>query len=395
MTPQPTAPASGAAGLAAGLRPLFAERAGRVDTAGDFPADNLDALRASGLMGLLVPTGYGGGGGGVGDLAEAARIMAGGCLSTAMIWAMHCQQVDALVRHATPELRDELLPRVARGEVYIASVTTEAGKGGRLTSAEAALEHTGATLALHRDAPVVTGGEHADGYLVTMREAPDAPDSRVSLVYADRDLTKTEVYGSWNALGMRGTRSVGMRLSANVPVRNVVGGPGAFRAVATDSMIAVGHIAWAACWLGAAQSAFGQVVSLLRSPNRPRSVDPRSDLTTERLGRTRMDLDLVGAYLHQVTAEVARHREQGLSIDTPPVQIHLNTLKVTAAELTYAAVDRLVQLCGLSVGYSKDSAVPLERHLRDLRSAALNYSNDRLLTATGSLALLDRSVRLA
>ncbi|CAM5508683.1 hypothetical protein SANTM175S_06022 [Streptomyces antimycoticus] len=63
------------------------------------------------------------------------------------------------------------------------------------------------------------------------------------------------------------------------------------------------------------------------------------------------------------------------------MQIHLNSLKTAASELTYQAVDRMVQLAGLAVGYGADSPVPLERTLRDLRSAALNYSNDRLWTA--------------
>lgn len=395
MTPQRIAEGSTAIDLACALRPLLSEHASDLDVSGVFPKANLEALRASGLMGLLVPVEYGGLGGNAGDVIDAAQILAGGCLSTAMIWAMHCQQVDAVVRHATPVLREDLLPRVGRGEVYIASVTTEAGKGGHLLTAAAALEGSGETLSLDRNAPVVTGGEDADGFLVTMRAAPDAPDSQVSLVYVDRDQAKTEVYGSWDALGMRGTRSVGIHLSASIPRQNVLGDAGGFRAVATDSMIAIGHLAWSACWLGAAKAALGDVVSLLRSPGRPRGVDPKSDLAMERLGRTRMDLELVSAYLRQVCGEVLKHRAEGRAIDTPQIQIHLNTLKVTAAELTFRAVDRLIQLCGLSVGYRKDSTVPLERHLRDLRSASLNYSNDRLLTATGSLSLLDRSVRLA
>jgi acyl-CoA dehydrogenase len=58
-------------------------------------------------------------------------------------------------------------------------------------------------------------------------------------------------------------------------------------------------------------------------------------------------------------------------------------------------VDRLVQFAGLSRGYARNSPMPLERAFRDLRSASLNYSNDRLLTAIGSLQALDRPVRLA
>ncbi|MER6528166.1 AMP-binding protein [Streptomyces sp. NPDC001508] len=48
---------------------------------------------------------------------------------------------------------------------------------------------------------------------------------------------------------------------------------------------------------------------------------------------------------------------------------------------------------GMRHGYLKDSPTGLERALRDLRSASLNYSNDRLHLVDGKLALLDPEVR--
>ncbi|NEE17806.1 acyl-CoA/acyl-ACP dehydrogenase, partial [Streptomyces sp. SID7499] len=70
-----------------------------------FPRESVEALREAGLFGLLVPTEHGGMGGDLGDLVDVAVLLAGGCLSTAMIWAMHCQQVDAVARHAGERLR--------------------------------------------------------------------------------------------------------------------------------------------------------------------------------------------------------------------------------------------------------------------------------------------------
>jgi acyl-CoA dehydrogenase len=385
----------GVSDVAQAAQGVLRQHAAAADRAATFPVDSMRAIREFGLLGLLVPEQFGGLGGDVEELVEVSQVLAAGCLSTAMIWAMHCQQVDALVRHATPKLQEELLPRVARGEVYLASVTTEPGKGGHLLTAGASLRESGDLLMVARDAPIVSGGEYADGFLITMRAAEQAPDNQVSLVYADRAQLQLETRGQWDPLGMRATCSVGIRLQGAVPTHHLVGEPGEFRKVATESMIVAGHLGWAACWLGAARSALSDVVGLLRTPERPRSLDPRSELTAERLARARMDIELVGAYLHRVRDEVSSHRAEGRSVDTPAVQIHLNTLKVASAELTFRAVDRLVQLAGLATGYLRTSTIPLERHFRDLRSASLNYSNDRLLTATGSLAMLDRSVRPA
>jgi len=386
--------AESAMGLAEAVLPVLAEHAAAADETAAFPVESVAALRASGLLGLLVPQAHGGLSGGPADLAEVAQVLAGGCLSTAMIWAMHCQQVDALVRFAPPGLSGRLLPRIAAGELLLASITTEPTGGGVLTSASSPLGEAGERLRLDRLAPIVTGGEHADGFLVTMRDSAGATDNRVTLVYADREQVGIETTSGWNPMGMRGTHSVGMAVRGDLPVEQVVGQRGAYREIAVDSMIPLAHIGWSACWLGAARSALSEVVALSRSRRRPSSLDPGSELFTERLARARIDLELVSAYLDKVVTEVGVLRAAGRSLDNPATQIHLNSLKVAAAELTFSAVDRLVQLTGLATGYLRGSAIPLERHFRDLRSASLNFANDRLLKAIGSLSVLDRSVRL-
>ncbi|MEU7121202.1 acyl-CoA dehydrogenase family protein [Streptomyces zaomyceticus] len=374
--------------------PVLAAHAADVDTEARFPVESLDALRDSGLMGLLVPADRGGLGGGLADLVEVAQLLASACLSTAMIWAMHCQQVDVLVHHGAPELLDDLLPRIAEGRVHLGSITSEKQTGGHLFTSAAPLRATPEGLLLERDAPIVTGGAFADGFLVTMRDSEEASARRVTLVYVARDQADVRVGGGWNPLGMRGTHSVALRLTALVPEHHVIGVRGEFAAVATSGLIPLGHIGWAACWLGAARAAVSGLVSVLRSPRRPGSIDLTSDLVAERIATLRTDLELVRAYLDLAQREITEIRATGADPAAPPVQIHLNTLKVTAARLCHQVADRCVQLAGLGLGYRADSPLPLERHLRDLRSASLNYADDRLLTATGTLCLADRAVRL-
>lgn len=380
---------------ASNLAPLLAAEAAKVDESGEFPTASVEALRVSGLFGLMVPTRYGGLGGTLADLAEVSQILAGGCLSTAMIWSMHCQQVESIVRHASSQLCEALLPAVAAGRLYVASVTTEPGPGAHLLGADAALQPGAAGLRIDRVAPIVTGGEVADGFLITMRDSSDATSNRVTLVYAGREQLTVERRSDWRALGMRGTRSVGLSLSGEVPAHQVVGERGDFRTVALETMAPAAHITWAACWLGAARARFADVITLARSSRRPRGLDPTSPLVAARLARIRADLELVSAYLHRVIDEVRERRAAGRTLDSPDTQIHINTLKVVASEHTFRAVDALVEVTGLGHGYLRDSSIPLERTLRDLRSGSLNYANDRLLVTNGALTLLDRAVRLA
>jgi acyl-CoA dehydrogenase len=59
-----------------------------------------------------------------------------------------------------------------------------------------------------------------------------------------------------------------------------------------------------------------------------------------------------------------------------------------ASETSYDVANQLIELCGFELGYTRGPA-RLEQLLRDLRSAAINYANDRLLSATGRLVFLD------
>ncbi|BAJ27507.1 MULTISPECIES: acyl-CoA dehydrogenase family protein [Kitasatospora] len=373
---------------------VLRENAAADDENASFPVASLDALRASGLMGLSVPVEYGGLGGSLADLAAVAQELGRGSLSTALIWAMHCQQVATLAEYAGPALRSRLLPRIARGEVYVASVTSEKGKGGHLTSAAAALGREDGDLLIDRDAPIVTGGAQADGFLITMRDSADASANAVTLVYADREQLETTQRDGWNPMGMRATHSVAMTLRGTVPADQRVGAAGGFAEASAAVFAPAAHIGWSASWLGAVCGVLRDALTTLREPSGRRDFDLRSELVLDRIARIRLDVDAVDAFLAQVVREIEEIRRTGGDIGAAPVQLRLNGLKVFASETLMSAADRLMDLLGLRHGYMRGSAIPAERLFRDLKSARLNYSNDRLTTANGTLALFDPEVSL-
>jgi acyl-CoA dehydrogenase len=366
------------------------EHAERTDQSATFPQPALAAMRSSGLLGLLVPVDHGGLGGGLSELVDASIELGRVDLSVAMVFAMHCQQVAAIDRFGSAGLRAWLLPRVARGELYLGSVTTENGTGGHLLSSESPLRGRDDALELDRFAPVVTGGAHADGFLVTMRKPDAAGAHEVSLVYADRGQVEVSVAGGWDPLGMRASHSVPLKLRGVVPGDQVVGRHGAFREVVTQVFAPMAHLGWSACWLGTAAGALSRVLTFLRSKQGRAGYDLSSELLLAGLSQVRCRLDATHALVRHTTAVV--RTADDLSI--PRIQLLLNSLKITASEQSYAAVDQLVDLVGMRHGYLKGSPTWLERALRDLRSAPLNYSNDRLHLADGKLALLDPEVRL-
>jgi acyl-CoA dehydrogenase len=366
--------------------------AAEADVRAAFPEEAVAAMRATGLLGLLVPRVFGGYGGDVRSLVEASIRLGRADLSTAMVFAMHCQQVGTLVRHADERLRRELLPEIAVGGMYLGSVTTEVGKGGRLLSADSPLDDFGDALALDRRAPVVTGGRHADGFLLTMRSPAAETDNLVSLVFARRDqLTVEDWGGAWDTLGMRASDSGGLRLRGRLPRRQLIGRDGCFREISIATFAPLAHLGWSACWLGSASGALARTLTVLRQERRGRAGADGSELLAHRLSGVRQQLDTVYALLAHCCTLV--EREQDLS--RPRIQLMLNALKLSASEATHRAVEQLVEVVGMRHGYLRGSPTRLERVLRDLRSATLNFHNDRLHAVDGRLAFLDPGVGFA
>ncbi|MEW2069857.1 acyl-CoA dehydrogenase family protein [Streptomyces sp. NPDC007346] len=398
--PAPVGPRHGkdapAAGMSLSERVAAVARAAeenlpRTEREAAFPEEALAQMRRTGLLGLLVPSAEGGLGGSVADLVDVTIALGRTDMSMAMIFAMHCQQSQAIVEHARSPLREELLPRLAAGDLYLASVTTEPGKGGHLFRSYARMPAVGETLEIDRAAPIVTGGTRADGFLITMLSPSATADHHVSLVYAHRGQLRVQASGEWNPMGMRSSHSLPLRLTGTIPAHQVIGDHGDFHRIAQSVFGPLAHLGWSAAWLGTAAGALSRVTRMLRDPAGRKRFDLGSELLLTRLSRARQRLDTVHALLRRTQHLVQVETD----LSAPGRQLLLNSLKITAAEECYASVNDLIDAVGLRHGYLKDSPTGLEKALRDLRSAALNYSNDRLHLADGQLCLLDPDVNFS
>ena len=83
--------------LAAGI---LKEHARDVDSNGRFPNESIAALGPD-LLGMCVPTEFGGGGQGLRAFAAVAEQLAHGCSSTAMVFVMHVSAAQAIAVSTT------------------------------------------------------------------------------------------------------------------------------------------------------------------------------------------------------------------------------------------------------------------------------------------------------
>lgn len=357
-----------------------------VDAENRFPRESVAALRDAGLLGYFVPPGLGGVGGDMRTYCQIAELLGRECLSTALIWVMHAHQVAVLADHRT-SAHEQYLREIAKGGLLVASVTSEYGKGGDVLRAEAPLRRDGALLRLQRRAPVVSYGAQAGFFLITMRSGEDRPPSDVSLVLVRPEDGSVVVSGEWQAMGLRGTASVPMEFDVAVDGHRIIGP--SFREVALKTLVPAAQAGWTAAWFGAASGAFTRFV---REQRRRRARTLGSDLFLTRLAELRLQLDLIETFLLRVTQRLDELRQQNASMASYEDISHnilINNLKIAGSRLAFSVVDGLIELSGLSHGYLRNDPSGLERMFRDLRSAALMYSNDRLLQANGRLLLVE------
>ena len=357
-----------------------------VDREARFPREAIDALREERMLGALVPRELGGSGASVREIATACEALGRSCASTAMIYAMHQIEVACLVRHglSSPFFR-EYLASLARHEWLIASATSEVGIGGDLRRSVCAVERDGARIRITKRAPVISYGEEADDILLTARRVPDAAPGDQVLVLVRKSETTLTRTGTWDTLGMRGTRSFGFTIDADAEPEQIV--PGAFADIASQTMLPVSHVLWTSLWLGLASDAVNRARAFVRAEARrtPGMVPPAG----ARLAEAVAELSTMSASVHAGVADFDDHQDDAAELGGLGFAIRMNNLKVSAARLAPEIVTRALGICGIN-GYRYDSPYAVGRHLRDAHGAALMISNDRVLAATAGMLLVHK-----
>lgn len=364
-----------------------APAADAVDREARFPHEALEALKAEGLLGALIPQELGGIGGTIVDVAAVCETLGRSCAATAMIFAMHQINVACLLRHgrSAPFFR-EYLAAVAADQRLIASATSEVGTGGDLRRSVCGVQpEPEGRIRISKRCPVISYGDEADDILLTARRAPDAaPADQVLVLVRKSDCTLTRE-GEWDTLGMRGTRSFGFTLDASASKDHVV--PVPFADAASQTMIPVSHLLWSALWLGLAGDAVARARAFVRAEARrcPGDTPP----SAPRLAQVVAELDTMRALVHDGLSAFDRHKDDVDTLGGFGFALRMNNLKVSASRLAPEIVGGALAVCGIAA-YRNDSPYSVGRHLRDAHSAALMVGNDRIYAANAAMLLVHK-----
>jgi acyl-CoA dehydrogenase len=366
---------------------VAAVNAADVDAKGRFPQETINALKKACILSAPIPRELGGAGCTMRELTSICARLAQACGSSGMVLAMHYIQLACLVRHGlqSPFFRS-YVQELVEHQYLLASMTSEVGTFGETRTSICAVERSNGRFRLEKDATTGSYCAHADAILVTCRRAPDAPGSDQVLVLVrkgDYELTQTT---SWDTLGMRGTCSPGFKLVSSGPEEQIV--PGAFADSSAQTMVPYSHILWSSLWWGIAADAVARAAEFVRAGARknPGAVPP-----------TAVRLADVSAKL-----QAMRHNWLALAIEFDDIDslpdgmerllsigwaLKMNNLKIECSEAAPQMVHQALQIIGI-LAYKNDSKFSLGRHYRDVLSAALMISNERIAGKSASMLLV-------
>ncbi|HTT86347.1 MAG TPA: acyl-CoA dehydrogenase family protein, partial [Acidimicrobiales bacterium] len=337
-----------------------------VDRKARFPSEAVEALRSAELLSVMIPVALGGGGVGMGPVAEAVAVLARHCASTGMVYAMHQMQVACLVRHGRSGLLREYQRALAEGQLLLASATTELGVGGDIRTSVCAVERADGRFTLAKKAPVISYGESADAVLATARRSPESPGNDQVLVLCTRPGLSLEATSVWDTLGFRGTCSPGFDLEAEGDEAQILDDP--FGEIASRTMLPVSHVLWSSVWLGIATAAVDRARRYVRSEAR------KNPGVTSPAAVRMAELMTVYQQMEALVAGGVRSYEEvyddAEALERMGFAIAMNGLKVSSSTMVVDVVGRALVICGIS-GYREDSSYSLGRLLRDAYGAAV------------------------
>jgi len=334
------------------LLPVLEAGAAEADDHDRFVAENYARLRAAGLVEAGVPVEHGGGGAEVAELAEMLRILARGCGSTALAFAMHTHQVAIPAwrwRHRQVAAMEPLLRRIAAERLVLLSSGGSDWIGG---SGEARRVEGGYRITARK---VFTSGAEAGDILMTGAILEEDGERSVLHFGAPMKAPEVRIEQTWRTLGMRGTGSNDVVIEdlfvadAAVPLKRKAGEwHPLFQIIATIAFPLIYGV-----YLGVAESARDIAVGLARKR-------PPSPHALALAGRMETALRAAQIAHGAMLAEVARNDPSEQSVNEVMIG------RTLVGENAIRAVELAMELAG-GAGFYR--AAGLERRFRDVQGA--------------------------
>ncbi|HET9565535.1 MAG TPA: acyl-CoA dehydrogenase family protein [Mycobacterium sp.] len=329
----------------------------------------VDAIRQTGVLGLRVPTEYGGPGGKVRDVLSAVIQIGRGSSNVAQALRSHFGFSERLLSNrATRQEAEEWFPRVYAGIIVGNAITDAAGTAPSSADTKV-LPDTAGVLRLNGYKLYSTGTLFADVIAVSALDA-NGYDVQ-AIIPADR--AGVELFDDWDGFGQRTTASGGTRFTdVEVLPDEVITASDGNRLGHSTAFL---QLYLASVAVGIAYAVRDDAVEYVRTKARPASHSVADSAATDpfvlqAVGEISAAASSGEAVVLAAADAIDRLVDQGRQHDSDAVAdvaVTVARAQLTAERLTISAAERLFDTGGAS---ATARALNLDRHWRNARTIA-------------------------
>jgi alkylation response protein AidB-like acyl-CoA dehydrogenase len=196
---------------------------------GTYPWENLNALAKIGVLGMSIPEQYGGSEMSVFDTAIVIEEVAKGCYATAMgLMGMVGVQTRAIVAYAPESMKQQILPKVATGEIHLAVCMTEPHAGTDVPNYKTNTVIKGDKAVVNGVKTLISRANEAEWFVVFTRIDGTPGRDGIGCVLVNRNTPGFEVTARYHTMGGEYLAEIQFN-GCEVPLENVILRQGGFK----------------------------------------------------------------------------------------------------------------------------------------------------------------------
>lgn len=334
------------------VKPLTAE----IDEEERFPIETVEKMGKLGIMGIPVPTQYGGAGGNYKLYAMAVEELSRCCATTGIVVSAHTSLcIGPILEYGTEEQKMKYLPKLASGQWIGAFGLTEPNAGTDASGQQTTAVLDGDHWVLNGTKIFITNAGNADVYIVIAMTDKSLGTKGISAFIVEKGFKGFSIGKKEKKMGIRGSSTCELIFeNCIVPKENQLGELGKGFKVAMTTLDG-GRIGVASQALGIAQGAMDETVKYTKE--RKQFGKSISQFQNTQFQLADLETRIEAARLLVYSAADKKDKHVPFSADAAMA-------KLFAAETAMEMTTKAVQFHG---GYGYTREYPVERMMRDAK----------------------------
>jgi alkylation response protein AidB-like acyl-CoA dehydrogenase len=362
------------------VKEKVAPRAAEIDERSEFPRDIKELFAQNDLLGIPIPTEYGGLGGSFVTYVKVVEEIAKACASSSLIVAVQELGMLPILIGGSEEQKKKYLPKLASGEWIAAYALTEAASGSDAAgSMRTRAEKRGDNYVLNGQKIWITNGSVADVVCVFAVTDPEKGANGISAFIVEKTFPGFKVGKIEKKMGIRGSPTVELIFDeCIVPAANLIGPEGDGFKVAMK-VLDKSRPGIAAQALGIAAGALEYATNYAKE----RVAFGRPIGQHQGVGFMLADMKTEVEAARLVLYESARKCDE----NAPDVTLWAAMAKLKCGDVAMAVTTDAVQVLG-GFGYSVE--YPVERMMRDAKITQIYEGTQQIQRLVISRALVGK-----